>query len=194
MSIIRDRRPHRLVSRALVAVSVSLFLRSTVLAAEPSPSPEARRQAQKDLAAGQRLLERGQFEAALVRLQASYGADPSGGALMGMGEAERRLDHPAEAYRDYERAVSGPSGDLLPSDREAAQRALAELAAVTGTVKPALSEPGAACTVDGRPLTSAAATVAGTTASGSRRIEPATIAPVAVPAWTGRLLAERARG
>jgi hypothetical protein len=150
--MIRGRRPHRLAWGSLLAVSLSLSVRSTAIAAEPPPSPEARSQAQRDLAAGQKLLGRGEFDAALVRLQASYAADPSGAALIGMAEAERHLDRPAEAYRDYERALARPSGDLLPADRDAAQRALAELAAVTGTVKAALSEPGAACAIDGRSL------------------------------------------
>jgi hypothetical protein len=152
MSTIRDKRPHRPALRSLRGASVWLLLRSTAIAGEPPPSPEARRQAQRDLAAGQSLLGRGQYDAALVKLQASYAADPSGAALLGLGEAERQLGHPGEAYRDYEKALSRPPGELLPSDREAAQRALAELAAVTGTVKAAVPEPGAACAVDGRPL------------------------------------------
>ena len=87
-----------------------------------------------------------------MRLQASYAADPSGAALLGMGEAERQLDRPAEAYRDYEKALAAPAGDLQPADREAAQRTLGELAAQTGTVKATVSEAGAAVAVDGRPL------------------------------------------
>lgn len=144
----------------MILVGLCLFMGSTVVAAEPPPStapvstatPEARTQAKKDLAAGQKLLKKGQFEEALTKLRASYAADPSGAALMGMGEAERQVDRPGEAYRDYEKALSDPAGDLQPADREAAQRAVAELAALTGTVKVTLSETGAVCTVDGRAL------------------------------------------
>ena len=138
--MIRDGRHGRLASCAILAVGLCLFPRSRVVAAEAPPSPvsasaatpDAQKQAQKDLAAGQKLLKKGQFEEALAKLRASYAADPSGAALMGMGEAERQLDRPGDAYRDYDKALSAPSGDLQPADREAAQRALAELAALTG--------------------------------------------------------------
>jgi hypothetical protein len=147
--------PHR----SLFIVCLSVLLRAGIVVADPAPAPtaspaapEARKQAKKDLAAGQRLLKKGQFDSALAKLQASYAADPSAAALMGMGDAERQLDRPGEAYRDYERALSDPAGDLQPADRDTAQRALAELAVLTGTVKVALSETGAVCTVDGRAL------------------------------------------
>jgi hypothetical protein len=160
ISVIRDGRSGRLASCGILVVGLSLFARSSVVAAEAPPSPasasvatpDAQKQGKKDLAAGQKLLKTGQFEEALAKLRASYAADPSGAALMGMGEAERQLDRPGDAYRDYEKALSSQAGDLQPPDREAAQRALAELAALTGTVKVALSETGAVCTVDGRAL------------------------------------------
>ncbi|HEY6477688.1 MAG TPA: PEGA domain-containing protein [Polyangia bacterium] len=156
----RNSRQHRFGSSPILAAGFFLFMRAGVAAAEPPPSPappsaatpEARTQAKKDLASGQRLVKRGQFDEALAKLRASYAADPSGAALMGMGEADRQLDRPGDAYRDYQRALSDPAGDLQPADREAAQRALTELAALTGTVKVALSETGASCAVDGRPL------------------------------------------
>src|SRR5579863_4139981 len=144
MSRIRQRLVRALASRAILAVGLSLVLGGSAVAGEGS-------QAKRDLVAGQKLLRRGQFDEALAKLRASYAGEPSGAALMGMGEAERQLDHPAEAYRDYEKALSDPSGDLQPADREAAQRALGELAGLTGTVKVSL-ETGAACTLDGRAL------------------------------------------
>jgi hypothetical protein len=139
------------MNRSVILVALLWqLLPGVAVAAEASP--EGHKQAQRDLATGQKLLKRGQFEAALAKLQASYAADPSSAALLGMGEAERALDRPADAYRDYEKALSDPAHDLQPVDRETAQRALGELAVVTGAVKVSLSETGATCALDGRPL------------------------------------------
>src|SRR4051812_35063982 len=118
----------------------------------PVPTPEQQERARRDLLAGQRLLKKGRFEAALAKLSAAYTVEPTAAALLGMAAAERETDRTPEAYRSYERLLSGPTEGLSPEEREHAQRALAELGAVTGTVKLTVSQPGAATTIDDRPL------------------------------------------
>ena len=120
--------------------------------ASPVPTPEQQERARRDLAAGQRLLKKGRFEAALIKLQAAYAVEPTASALLGVAAAERETDRTPEAYRAYERLLAGPAEALSPEERDRAQRALAELGAVTGTVKLTLSEPDAAAFVDERPL------------------------------------------
>src|SRR5579862_918528 len=82
----------------------------------PPPAGERQRQAQKDLAAGQRLLKKGRFEAALTKVQAAYAVEPTGAALLGIAVAERETDRPAEAYRSYERLLAGPVAELTPEE------------------------------------------------------------------------------
>ena len=118
----------------------------------PTPTAERQRQAQKDLAAGQRLLKKGRFEAALSKLQAAYAVEPTGAALLGIALAERETDRPAEAHRSYERLLAGSAVELTAEEREGAQRALAELDAATGIVNLTVSESGAACALDGRAI------------------------------------------
>ncbi|HTB57904.1 MAG TPA: hypothetical protein VLC06_08525, partial [Polyangia bacterium] len=118
----------------------------------PVPTPEQQERARRDLTAGQRLLKKGRFEAALAKLQAAYAVEPTAAALFGVAAAERETDRTPEAYRSYERLLAGPTEGLSPEDRDHAQRALAELGAVTGTVKLTVSVPDAATTIDDRPL------------------------------------------
>jgi hypothetical protein len=122
------------------------------VAAPPPPSPEKHRQAQQNLAAGQRLLKRERFEEALGKLQAAYADEPSGAALLGIALAERETDRLPESYRSYEKVLGEHAAELTPDERDRAQRALAELDAVSGAVKLTVTEPDAAYAVDNRPL------------------------------------------
>jgi len=139
----------------VIGLAISAFgavARAQVDSTSPVPTPEQQERARRDLAAGQRLLKRERFEAALVKLQASYAVEPTAAALLGVAIAERETDRTPEAYRSYERLLAAPTMALSPEERDRAQRALAEIGAVTGTVKLTLSEPDAATTVDDRPL------------------------------------------
>ena len=117
-----------------------------------APSAAQRAQAEQDLTAGQSLLKDGRYEAALARLQAAYAVVPSAAALQGIGAADRALDRPAEAYRAYEKLLARPAAELTADDRAAAERSLADLDVVTGTVKLTLAVPDAAYTLDDRPI------------------------------------------
>ena len=138
----------------LLALAISGFSGAARAQVDPSPVPTAEQQerARRDLTAGQRLLKKGQFEAALIKLRAAYAVEPTAAALLGVAAAERETDRTPEAYRSYERLLAGSTEGLSPDERDRAQRALAELGAVTGTVKLTVSEPSAAVTVDDRPL------------------------------------------
>src|SRR6185369_650964 len=118
----------------------------------PVPTPEQQERARRDLLAGQKLLKKGRFEAALAKLSAAYAVEPTAAALLGVAAAQRETERTPEAYRSYERLLAGPAEGLSPEERDGAQRALAELGAVTGTVKLSVSPPDAATTIDDRPL------------------------------------------
>ncbi len=142
--------------RTTLAITLAISAFGAVAGAQvepsPVPTPELQERARRDLIAGQRLLKKGRFEAALVKLQAAYAVEPTAAALLGVAAAERETDRTPEAYRSYERLLAGPTEGLSPEERDHAQRALAELGAVTGTVKLTVSEPAASVTIDDRPL------------------------------------------
>ena len=142
--------------RTTVAVALAISAWSAVARAQvdpsPVPTPEQQERARRDLAVGRRLLKQGRFEAALVKLQSAYAVEPTAATLLGVAAAERETDRTPEAYRSYERLLAGPTEGLSPEEHEHAQRALAEIGAVTGTVRLTVSEPDAATTVDDRSL------------------------------------------
>src|SRR3954462_3091379 len=84
----------------------------------PVPPPEQQERARRDLLAGQKLLKKGRFEAALAKLSAAYAVEPTSAALLGIAAAERETDRTPEAYRSYERLLSGPGDGLSPEERE----------------------------------------------------------------------------
>jgi|HubBroStandDraft_2_1064218.scaffolds.fasta_scaffold77605_1 hypothetical protein len=136
-----------------LALSVwSAGARAEVDSSSAVPTPEQQEQARRDLAAGQRLLKKERFEAALVKLQAAYAVEPTAVTLLGVAIAERATDRIPEAYRSYERLLAGPTVALSTEARDRAQRAVTEMGAVTGAVRLTLSEPDATITIDDRPL------------------------------------------
>src|SRR5579862_4994416 len=106
------RRVILMVGLALSALSAEAV--GQVDLGAPPVTAERQKQAQKDLAAGQRLLKKGRFEAALTKLQAAYAVEPTGAALLGIALAERETDRSAEAHRSYEKVLAGPAGELTP--------------------------------------------------------------------------------
>jgi hypothetical protein len=123
---------------------------ATALAAPATP--EQKKAAKKDLAAGQKLLKQRSFEEALTKLEAAYAVDPKAETLLGIAEAQKATDRLVEAYRSYDKALHDGAAELKPKDRDAATRALADLAARTGTVKLSSTDPTATVTLDTRAL------------------------------------------
>src|SRR3954465_3184536 len=78
----------------------------------PVPTPEQQERARRDLAAGQKLLKKGRFEAALVKLAAASTVEPTAAALFGLAAAQRETDRTPEAYRSYQRLLAGPAEGL----------------------------------------------------------------------------------
>ncbi|HVV52933.1 MAG TPA: hypothetical protein VHO06_24945, partial [Polyangia bacterium] len=143
------------MSRKLIGTGLIVCaLAATAVAQNVSPADAeaAHRQARRELAAGQRLLAAGEPEAALPRFEASYAAAPSGEALFGLAEAQRRTDRLPEAYRSYERLLAEREAELDPGDRDGARLALADLGAATGILQLTGVDPQASYTLDDRPL------------------------------------------
>ncbi|HLK90420.1 MAG TPA: hypothetical protein VKZ18_11030 [Polyangia bacterium] len=135
----------------LVVAALGAPVRAQVGAAAP-PSAEQQARAEQDLVAGQRLLKRGQYEAALAKLRAAYAVVPSPAALLGIAAAARQTERVAESFRAYEKLLNDPAAELPADERADADRALAELAVVTGTVKLSNVAADASYAIDDRPV------------------------------------------
>jgi hypothetical protein len=119
---------------------------------EPHPSPGwEKRQANADLAEGQRLLKEGRYDDALFKLKAAYAVDPGVEALIGIAQAERGAGRTLDAYASYEALQRERASELLPEQRQEVERALGELGQKIGTLKLAVPA-DASCAIDGEPV------------------------------------------
>lgn len=146
----RQLRSIGLVLAALVAApAASAQPKPPATAAAPSKADQEA--AKKKLAAGKKLLDAKSWQAALAELEAAYALDPKPAALLGKARAERELGRRADAYASYERARDQHAKELDFAQRAEVDKALKELALVTGTLAVRTSEAGATVTIDGKP-------------------------------------------
>ncbi|HVT05992.1 MAG TPA: hypothetical protein VHO67_00970, partial [Polyangia bacterium] len=117
-------------------------------AAAPNPGWE-HRQAERDAAEGQRLLKAGLYDEALFKLKAAYSVEPSAETAFGIASAQRGGGRTLEAYASYESLLRDHGSELSADQRQSAETALAELGLKTGTLKLAIADPEASCSVDG---------------------------------------------
>jgi hypothetical protein len=135
------------------AVMLSLAgLPAAVAQGAPGPGWE-QREAARDAAEGQRLLKEGRYDEALFKLKAAYAVEPTAETMFGMAGAQRGGGRTLEAYATYEMLLRDRASELTADQRQSAETALAELGLKTGTLKLAIADPEASCTVDGEPVT-----------------------------------------
>ncbi|MES1210299.1 MAG: hypothetical protein ABUS79_30545, partial [Pseudomonadota bacterium] len=142
----------RLAAMALLASLPAARAR----AAAPNPGWE-HRQAERDAAEGQRLLKEGLYDDALFKLRAAYSVEPTAETAFGIAGAQRGGGRTLDAYASYETLLRDHGSELTAAERQSAETALAELGLKTGTLKLAIADPEASCTVDGEPVAGDAA-------------------------------------
>jgi hypothetical protein len=128
---------------------------ATAAAADASAQPTAdqKKQAKKDLADGNKLVAKKQFDEALPKLQAAYAVDPKPATLRSIAQCERQAKQLAKSYRSYEKLLADPK--VTPANKKAAEEALAELRDLTGALKVTVAQPGAAVSIDQASATAA---------------------------------------
>ncbi len=115
--------------------------------ASAAPSTEAK----KHFENGLKLFADKAYPEALVAFTEAYrlGGDPE--ALRYAAITQQRLRHPAAAYDLYEQLLTKHDAQLEGATKREAQKALDELAAITGTLLVVVSEPDADIEIDNRP-------------------------------------------
>lgn len=155
----------RSMRRLPVLIVVTRLAGAALLAGLPAPRAHAaapnpgwdHRQAERDAAEGQRLLKQGLYDEALFKLKAAYTVQPTAETALGIATAQRGGARTLEAYASYETLLRDHGAELTADQRQSAETALAELALKTGTLKLAIADPEASCSVDGEPVAGDAA-------------------------------------
>ena len=142
------------------AVSLLLLLFAEVAA--PTGNPQAKSKAQSLLKQGTALYTHGDFAAALERFEAAYRIYPSAKLQFNIGQADRELGRPLEAFQAFEKFLAS-SPDAAPEILAEARQSDTELRAKLGQVKIVSASAGVEVTLDGNSV--------GTT-------------PIAAPIWT----------
>ena len=120
-------------------------------AAPPPAGPSA-----ADLAAAKRLFEtglklynEGSYREALAAFRRANDIAPRVSLQRNIAQCHRDLKDFASAYDAYQTLLARYGSTLSAADRRAVQRAIDELAMLTGTVRVTIAEPGAVVAIDG---------------------------------------------
>lgn len=143
---------------ATIAVLACAIGAPAIAIAQPAADP-ALEEARAHFAEGVRRYDARDYEGALAEFRAAYAARSSPALLRNVALSLRALGRNAEAIEALERMLAEGT-DLAPNVREAANRTLQELRAVTGTVRvhvvlnapPGTASPRPTVALDGRVL------------------------------------------
>lgn len=119
------------------------------LAATAAPS-DPKRAAAELIDKGNRLMQVGDYDAALAYYRAAHGIYPAPKIYFNMAEASRELGKPVEAAAYFERFVNDAGVDQTSPFYKEANRRLSELLEKLGTVSITSPNEGTAVFVDGR--------------------------------------------
>ena len=145
-----------------MSAAVSLLLLLFAEVAAPTGNPQAKSKAQSLLKQGTALYTHGDFAAALEKFEAAYRIYPSAKLQFNIGQADRELGRPLEAFQAFEKFLAS-SPDAAPEILAEARQSDTELRAKLGQVKIVSASVGVEVTLDGKSV--------GTT-------------PIAEPIWT----------
>jgi len=161
-------RARSLVAAFASALACFAFLASAVAPAQAAPPVPPVRGAPPaphapagpsaaDLAAAKKLFDtglklyrEGSYREALDSFKRASDIAPRASLQRNIAQCHRDLKDFASAYDAYEVLLSRYGGTMNAADRRAVQRAIDELAMLTGTVRVGVTEPGATVAVDGR--------------------------------------------
>jgi len=136
----------------MALVVAQSLVTTTVLSAPPAPQP-----ASADVAEAKHLFEQGlklygegSYREALSAFQRANALVPRASIQRNIAQCQRDLHDFAAAYSAYQQLLSRWGATLSAADRRPVERAIEELALLTGTVRVDVAEPGAAVSVDGQ--------------------------------------------
>src|ERR1700722_2507663 len=134
---------------ATVAIALAFAAGSTTATAGPPPGPADVASAKQLFAQGLKLYNEGSYREALAAFLHANDVAPRASIQRNIAQCHRDLKDFASAYDAYQALLSKYGSTMSPTDKRSVQRAIDELAMLTGTVRIALNVPGAAVTVDG---------------------------------------------
>ena len=97
------------------------------------------------------------YPAALVEFRAAYDARPNANPLVNIALCDKEMFRYPQAIQALKEALAKHGGAMVPADKQAAEEAIKEMAAILGTVTLAVTPRGATVVVDGEELPPGAA-------------------------------------
>jgi hypothetical protein len=140
----------RLAATVAIAIGLGLGIPAPVGAAGNPPSPAAVASAKQLFAQGLKLYNEGSYREALAAFVHANDIAPRASIQRNIAQCHRDLKDFASAYDAYQKLVAQYGSAMTAPDRRAIQRAIDELALLTGTVRVAIPDSGGAVTIDGR--------------------------------------------
>src|SRR5580704_184371 len=129
---------------ALALVLAASAAGAALAAPPPTSSPAAFAEARKLFESGLKLYGEGSYREALAAFLRANEVSPRASIQRNIAQCHRDLKDFASAYEAYQALLSKYGATMSPTDKRSVQRAIDELAMLTGTVRIALSDPGAA--------------------------------------------------
>ena len=125
----------------------------------PTPTPTStpvsatdESEAKRHFDIGLKLYKEKVFEAALTEFATSYKLNARPSALRNVAQCNRDLTHFAAAHDAYEQLLAAHGTQLSAKEKDAVNRAIADLKLLTGTITFTVNEEGAAVQIDGKPV------------------------------------------
>jgi hypothetical protein len=134
---------------ATVAIALALAARPTPASAGPPPSAADMASAKQLFAQGLKLYNEGSYREALAAFLHANDVAPRASIQRNIAQCHRDLKDFASAYDAYQALLSKYGATMSPTDKRSVQRAIDELAMLTGTVRVGVTDAGAAVAVDG---------------------------------------------
>jgi hypothetical protein len=134
---------------ATVAIALAFAARPTPASAGPPPTPADVASAKQLFAQGLRLYNEGSYREALAAFLHANDVAPRASIQRNIAQCHRDLKDFASAYDAYQALLSKYGPTMSPTDKRSVQRAIDELAMLTGTVRIGVTDAGGAVAVDG---------------------------------------------
>ena len=142
-------RARLLVATAAVALGAGGIPAHAWAASGSAPSASDVASAKQLFAQGLKLYNEGSFREALAAFLHANEVAPRASIQRNIAQCHRDLKDFASAYEAYRALLSRYGATLTTGDRRTVERAIDELATLTGTVRVGITGPGAAVTIDG---------------------------------------------
>jgi hypothetical protein len=136
---------------ATVAIALALALGGvpTIASAAGPPSPADVASAKQLFAQGLKLYNEGSYREALAAFVHANAVAPRASIQRNIAQCHRDLKDFASAYDAYQTLLTAYGSTMSAADKRSIQRAIDELAMLTGTVRVGVTDAGGAITVDG---------------------------------------------